>query len=528
MFIRKVSVAALAIFVASIVPADAQVTPASVTMDGDYRVRGFFLTHPDLEPDVQPNVQRYLQHRLRLQPHFFVNELISMHVQADAMDNQIWGANPGDLLTQSTEDRQPNAVLKRAHAEVRSQIGLFQVGRQASHWGMGMVDNDGLGFRNEFGDAFEGTTFDRIQFSTQPLGPETPLTLALMYDKIIESDVEDISAVRRQKGDVDQFGLSLLYDEGDLTAGFYGRYRSQSRTDTTMWIPDVYVAYDDGSFHASAEIAAFLGQTSSFVTFLSPGQTLVDGDVEQTVDNFTLAQPSVDLSAFGAVAEVGYRPMTTLDLALEFGFASGDDATQISDGTFSTFSFNRDYNVGLLMFQEANRFLTAQRLENLRNAFQTPGAVVPEARLDEFCLEPQQCVNATDLTDRQAMDDFLFQTAESLVPTHGAVRNAYYVFPKVRYQPFETLHTVLGVLWAQAPEDVETRVLADAADPLGPRETAKNYGFEVDLAVEYRYTENLRVGVQAGWFRPGDIFQRADASRAPSMFLVQPRFTVIF
>ena len=53
--------------------------------------------------------------------------------------------------------------------EFKLPVGVMRVGRQESHWGMGLLANHGNGFDDLFGDNHWGATFDRIMFATQPL-----------------------------------------------------------------------------------------------------------------------------------------------------------------------------------------------------------------------------------------------------------------------------------------------------------------------------------------------------------------------
>ncbi len=512
-------------------PAAAQDDANAFSVDGYYRARGFYLTEPDLNEASGKGVERYFQHRLRLWPHLFVNEKLSFHLMADAMDDQVWGANPGNVLAQSTADETANFIVKRAYGEVLTPVGLFRVGRQGSHWGKGLLSNDGDGFRNEFGDAHFGDTYDRILFATKPLGKDGPLTTALLYDKIVETDLDIFQSISErqigdplvlQKGDVDEFGLVVHYQKESLTAGVYGIYRTQTKTDTTAWIPDVYLKYDNGSFHADLEAVGIFGESRGVTVFLAPGDVL-DG---RRISQLTLTQPRVDIGMLGGATEIGYR-FDQWDVAVEAGYASGDKGGTgaFDDGELSAFSFDPDYNVGLLMFEEGYRLFTLNSLLAARDTFfNQPAAAGVDATPASICAV--SCVNNTFFATRQeAIDDFFNTTAAAFVPTNGSVKNAIYAFPKVRFQPWETTSMVLGFLWAKANEPVPTRFTRPgAADP----EESTDYGFEVDYAINYNYTENLMLGLQAGWFRPGEIFRQPNGDSAPNMFEVQPRFTVTF
>jgi hypothetical protein len=510
-------------------PVHAQSGVNDVTLDGYYRVRGFYLTHPDLDVTTQPKVQRYFQHRLRLEPRIFVNEFVSVHAQADSVDDQVWGSNPGNVLAQSTADTSSNLIVKRVWGEVRTPVGLFRVGRQGSHWGKGVLSNDGNGFRNEFGDAHYGDTYDRILFATKPLGADGPLTTAVVYDKIVETDLQfnqPADANRpppdplvMQKGDVDEVGMVLFWQQDVISGGVYGIYRWQNQTGTSAWIPDIYVKVETPRFHFDLEAVGIFGNTERGVTgFFAPGN-IIDG---REVTTIRLEQPELGIQMFGVASEVGYKPIDSLGLALEVGYASGDQPGMgaFEDGVLNAFSFDPDYNVGLLMFEHANRIYTLNQLAASRaQFFDQPAAEGVDRTVAQICAAA--CVNDTLFATRsEAIADFWETTAAAFIPSNGAVKNALYMFPKVRFQPVETVNMTLAFLWARANEPIPSRV--PGAEP------SRNYGFEVDYAVNYNYTENFRLGLQAGWFRPGAIFDQPSGERAPNMFIVQPRFTVVF
>lgn len=539
MFNRSVSLAlALACLTSVTAQADDDKSVPNVSLDGYYRVRGLQLNNVDLEPSNTPNVERYFQHRLRLEPKVFVNENISASIQADALDDQIWGANPGNVLSQSTADRNANLIIKRAYGEVKTTFGVFRAGRMGSHWGKGLLSNDGDGFRNEFGDARGGDTYDRILFATKPLGKEGPLTTAILFDKIIETEFAAATSDARHKGDVDEFGLVLHYTTKlagfDLTGGVYGIYRFQNKTDTYAYIPDIYLKASNDWFHFDFEGVMISGQTKGVTAFFVRDQEFLG--TKLTKNAFELRQPTADISMIGAASEIGFKPVKMLDLALESGFASGDKpgTDAFGDADLTSFSFDPDYNVGLLMFEYANRVRTDAEMAAALRKFRTPSQErLGGKTLTEVCQI--SCANKTDYkTTSAALNDFLGSTVPAFVPTNGAVRNAFYLFPKVRVQPMDELKFIVGVLWAKAPEGIATRDSRDfldnpKTDLIDEGDIGFNYGIEYDFGVNYDFTDNFHLGLQAGYFHPGNVFERALGNKkAPDMYAVQPRFTVTF
>lgn len=501
----------------------AQEADFEYNLDGYYRVRPTWIK--DAEQPKGEVVDRFIHHRFRIEPHLYINEYISVHAQADALDG-IWGSNPGNVLTQSTADRTPNIVLRRASGEVTTPVGVFRVGRMGSHWGRGILSNDGDGFRNDFGDAFEGDTYDRILFITKPLGVDGPLTTALLYDKILETDnvflpgrggsAPGLDPILQARGDADQYGVIVHYRHGPFGIGTYTLLRRQHETKTQAWIPDLYATWRGERLTVSLEAVGIFGRTEAVTALFLPGQEFeIDGRTRQAA-GFLLANPKLDIEMVGASSEVGFQIVDAVQVALEAGYASGDEAgtDTFSDGKLSTFSFDPDYNVGLIMWDYANRVRTQAEFEAVRRRFNTP---VGGQTLAELCTTGQ-CTNQTNLTTAEALNDFIEGTSGVFVPSNGAVRNAFYLFPKVRLQPLEDLNMILAAVWARAIEPIPTLAGGES----------KDYGLEFDLGVHYDYTRNFRVGLEAGWFLPGEIFDTPTGESASSIFHIQPRFTVVF
>jgi uncharacterized protein (TIGR04551 family) len=141
--------------------------------------------------------------RLRLEPTINLDEGTSIHIQADALDNVVFGSTPSDpllgagypqLITpanpalplgsrpptgafgngtqanvlQGVNSDRPSFEVKRAWAEVAVPFGILKVGRMPNQWGMGILHNAGgadpiNGTYNY--DADYGDTIDRASFS---------------------------------------------------------------------------------------------------------------------------------------------------------------------------------------------------------------------------------------------------------------------------------------------------------------------------------------------------------------------------
>src|SRR5438105_4985741 len=152
---------------------------------GYVRMRGEFFNNMNLGRGADPagynffpgpfigtggnNSQSDANFRFRFEPTLEVSEDLSIHFQADILDNILLGSSPHtdayldpftpvSLLANS---RGAGAVnVKRAWARVNTTLGELLFGRMGYHWGLGLLHNDGNCLDCDYGD-----TYDRIAFA---------------------------------------------------------------------------------------------------------------------------------------------------------------------------------------------------------------------------------------------------------------------------------------------------------------------------------------------------------------------------
>src|SRR5262249_32807841 len=98
---------------------------------------------------------------------------------------------------------QDSIVVKRVYGEATTPLGILRFGRMGSHWGLGMVHNDGNCL-----DCDRGDTVDRISFVTQPA---TDFYVRRMIDW---------NGVGPSKGRTGEGGQPFLYTNQDHTISF--------------------------------------------------------------------------------------------------------------------------------------------------------------------------------------------------------------------------------------------------------------------------------------------------------------------
>ncbi len=168
-------------------------------------------------PYEKPNQTFYLTMKGRFEPEIDVGDVFKVKSHIDVLDNVVWGDNENlsstPVFAADPSTTQPDGTVvdsiavRRLWVEWQTKFALLRIGRQPSHWGMGLLANGGDGFDDDFGVNLGGSTYDRIIGATRPIdlvlgiveaasgsrpaGPEQyPWIVAVGYDKLVESSQE--------------------------------------------------------------------------------------------------------------------------------------------------------------------------------------------------------------------------------------------------------------------------------------------------------------------------------------------------
>ena len=493
-----------------------QARATDVRVDGSYRLRVAGNTNLLLDDSgFLLGQSAWVEHRLRLTPKIIETGVIEIQGSFDVVSGLLGGDVASNFRGYGFTGRSDaqgglhanGFDFRHLFAQLRVPVGVLEFGQMPSHWGMGMVANGGNGEEEtDFGDVRFGDIVDRVLFATRPLaflGSRSHLAqhvaLALAADVVYRDRYA--SLVQRSPGGGIHFGdtayqgvAALVWDPVDGTrAGFYAARRVQSFAldggDLHIWIFDAHLrtlvqpGFLPGvTLSLEGEGAQIYGGTSHAPNLATPGTTRV----------------TQQGAALRAMVSRG-----TVEAELEGGYASGD-ANPFDDQS-SGFQMNRDFKVGLVLFDEVLLFQT----QNAARRLSDPKLVGrPPPGLD-------------------------------LLPTEGAVSNALYLKPTIRYRPAflgGKIRAVASVLFARAPEPV-----IDAYNSLnssGPRNAfgapaGRSYGTELDGALGYRSRIagdqlGIELGVQGGYLIPGDAFNRADGTRMPAAWAGKVRATLVF
>jgi hypothetical protein len=493
-------------------------------LEGYYRARWVHVGNA-FDTQVMPNTANvvvtpqkradFLVQRVRLVPALALADFVTLRVQVDALNNVVWGDNDlasstapvfatGTSNTNLLGERIASIEVPRAWLELKLPVGLLRVGRMPSQWGLGLLANDGNGFRNEFDDANGGSTADRILFATRPVqiykalrGDRTyksNLVFAVAYDKIVEEPCEVRNGpiancsllapndlwqryqddrpvggqgfLARNQNDVDQAVLVLLYNaekiqllrpDDQLALGTYIVLRNQQRsftkeireddpvdTGTFVGIYDVYLKARVARAYAEGEFLAIVGDTTGGVP-LPPN-----------------SKKAVRL--YGGVGRFGYvSPM--LDGIFEVGYASG--TRNLEGETFTQRPLHPDYAVGLVLYRQVLR---------------------------ERSFQVYNAINARGFS------------------SGGGVIDSKYIFPRIRFRPqhrkLKGLELVAGVLAAWADKRDDMLFASSFSDG---RRRSSYLGTELDAALKYSfYEDHVRFTLEAGYLIFGEQLRAVD------------------
>lgn len=288
-------------------------------------------------------------------------------------------------------------VVKRVWGEYSTPIGQLRFGRMPFHWGMGMLFNAG--------DDFDGdwqSTVDRLQIITgirswdlyfsatwdfanegpnrSLVGPRLIEQQGQNYDLAQQDDVNQwVFSVIRRVGDGDakkwlsdgspvfEGGAQVVYRTQQLAADGTGTGSDPSidnddvrgsfvRRGADYVVPDGWFRFRYDTFRFEMEAAMVWGGLEN--TLNTPGSSDYDNPVDGGDDGWNVRQFGIATDAM----------MTFLDdklrIGIKFGYATGDEDVEglaptangvqpqlTLDRTFSTFRFNPNYRVDLILFR---------------------------------------------------------------------------------------------------------------------------------------------------------------------------------
>jgi hypothetical protein len=342
----------------------------------------------------------------------------------DSHQRHLVGFGQGDSM------RARSIKVSRTFSFAKLEAGLM-----TSHWGLGMVANDGA-HDSWFGREDRGDRVLRVKATTAPK-EGTPLYLIFAADQVWEDDVA--SWLHDGQRAIQGLVAVLWRPDANTTVGLYGVSRHQLEADevrdTAVRVIDLYADHSHDlpglRLRIAGEAALIQGSTSRATSYQSRERLAVDQ-----------AGLSTLLTAHNADGVGG---------GIRAGWGSGD--ANAYDGTLSGFTMDRNHNAGMLLFDEvlsAQSVRAWQQLDDSSNAGQAPDG------------------------------------AEGLV-TEGAIRQATWLQPMVEAPLHDLAHLRIG------------GVLAWSTAPIGdPFQTGRNGGVATTL-LGSPSSDDRQLGVELDW-----------------------------
>ena len=371
----------------------------------DFGLKGYYRTRAELTHDLDLQTHNrgithdndrfgsihFNQMRLRLGPTIKVNDNLSIHSEFDFLDNVVFGSKAnknfqllspivgtvtlpsgaGTLGEVGGSAGENDAVhLRRAWMEVLTPIGKFKAGRQPSHWGLGIFQNDGSERQGDFGDSQ-----DRIMYLTQfGLKNNGALTVGAIWDIPFEAQfdprIQGLGGVVRDNGkDSKQLAVIAYYEEPQWALGTFSgvRFRSGSTGttmmatdakgnvlakgidgDTFLYFGDLYGRYNHNEYTFQLEGIYIGGEITTglaidavpFSSFSSSasGAGIIELPAKQKMQVFMAAFEASGIYDWGG------------EWNAKAGYASGD-GTPLSTKV-TQFGFRPDYRIALMLFQK--------------------------------------------------------------------------------------------------------------------------------------------------------------------------------
>jgi hypothetical protein len=366
------------------------------------------------------------------------NKEVVVEAEIGGLSGQIWGehwAVPGSI---DQRNRHKNGLAALAPRTLKIganlPVGQLEMGLMTSHWGLGMLANDGE-HNPYFGLPEFGDRVMRARFTTKP-SKDSPWHFTGAWDRVVEDELTiDASNQWTHQGI-----LSTLWTKGNDKLGVYAVSRQQdelltgrtTRAGVLDAFADTHTRVANGvKLRLAFEAAGISGKTNRSTTTESPRR--------------------IHIRSGGATA---LGMLSVMDDRLKFGassgFASGDgDPT---DDTSHDFTFDRNFGVGMILFDEVQGGIDAATYNLVTNpeyAGQAPDGV--EATVHE-----------------------------------GAFRRASYIQPRIQVKPLPWLVVRTGVLFASATAPIAH-----------PFYTLRNGGTPVNQLKEE--TEGYRLGTEFDW-----------------------------
>lgn len=331
-------------------------------------------------------------------------------------------------------------------AQVKKKLGptVLQAGVTTSHWGLGLVSNDG----NQ-SQRFSRTDYgDRVLRTSVAVMPHEQVILMTGGDFVLEDDIGGYTDGHRALQGLASVQF-LSYDKDD-SVGLLGVYRHQTRIEDEKVLAGYFIdAY-----------AKMLQQVGPLEVYAGVEGAYIHGDHGQIANRNN--PDGLKVRSYGGVAELELRHSHGI-VGLNSGFASGDSDS--ADDVYSAFSMDRDYNAGSVLF-------------DLHQA-------ATEVATHNLITDPEHSGTPPDGVD--------------FAVTEGAIRQAMFLQPSITITKLESVDIAVGsvLAWNTTPirsPFISVREGGADVNHLGQETDGYTLGTEVNWAVmvHHEYPSGLK------------------------------------
>ncbi|MBP9207535.1 MAG: hypothetical protein KBG28_26455 [Kofleriaceae bacterium] len=481
----------------------------------------------------------------------------------DTSNQPLFGGEPGASIN-----------LKRAWMEFAVPVGLMRVGRMPSHWGMGLLANGG-GTANldpttpvgepprkaldhftseDFGDKHFGSTADRILFITKPLAiyrtakkipkVDSNFILGYAFGKLSEAPLLPYEPFERkfrpfgQQGflsrggsdDVNEHVFLAVYNNPDfervaytdeLRVGTYIVMRTAREGST--FPSDLDPTAGCGTFEGAPVPCVDTGSRVGIFDVwwrARVGPYFTEGEAYQILGStfggipFPSRNVKKKASINAGVARVGYLTKAA-DGILELGHASGDD--NLSDERFTQRPMHPDFNVGLILFEETLRELSARTYGIPFFSEQNPNGA-------SSFFSNGGVINANYVNLRGRLRPDQLGAGSSALATGGKDGK---LGLRSLIKGFELTGGLLVAFVDKLAVDGVAMFYEGAANDQGQTGGAKHLGTEVDLGVRTNFGGHMRFSLETGYLRFGKAL-KSRLTNADSSFTLQSSIAFVW
>lgn len=448
----------------------AKASATDLSWGGHYRFEGVKIINSELSG--QKSDKSYMLQHLVLNPKLVAADGLTIYSRLDVLNSSNFGLTAdgqlisvaGDVIgngpgiaapTRGTDSNAWGRTQRPASIAVSSlylswaqEFGQLVVGRAPLHFGLGTAFNAGNGLFDHFIDTRDMVAYKMV-FGNLSLMP--------IMGKVSEGNLG-------QEDEVDDYIFQMQYENPDTELALGVLYDIHIVTGNDMPAGPLGTAFwGAGSTNApsfkNTLMSFFFTQKATSWLRAAVEADFLSGDTGV----LNSAGNMIALNAFGVAGEFSYiaPAESKWGANVKVGLATGDEPVQAAGAkdVYGGFAFNRNYDVGLLMF---NHPLGRTGVDFLRTGMIRDTSVVPSSQID-----------------------------------NEAISNAIYLAPNVSYRLKDNLTFGGTFVYAMLNKD-----------PLaGSPGTSKNLGYEVDLSVSYKPMERFTWITEGAVLLPGEAWR---------------------